>query len=299
MTVRRLLSSSAAALALLLAGCTPAWMDGKAPAGAVPGPALWKLADADTTIYLFGTVHALPGNLNWYDARIARAFDASDEFVTEVDMSQPEKSTQALAKAGALTGEKTLRDMMDTPHRMSYEAALVTLGLPVETFDRSEPWLAAVTLSLLPLIQAGYNPATGVEQALHARATNKRHGALETVDQQVELFDGLPEAAQLAYLAQSVDAVPRAGSSLDAMVAQWKDGNMVELSNQLNGEIDDPALYARLLTDRNAHWADWIEQRMERDGTVFIAVGAGHLAGKDSVQAQLRKRGLEVQRIWE
>lgn len=274
-------------------------MDGKPPVTAVPGPALWKLADTDTTIYLFGTVHALPGNIDWYDARIARAFDASDEFVTEVDMSQPEKSTQALAQAGALKGDKTLRDMLDGEHRMAYEAALVTLGLPVETFDRSEPWLAAVTLSLLPLIQAGYNPASGVEQALKARAGDKRHGALETIDQQVELFDGLPEAAQLAYLAQSVDAVPRAGSSLDAMVAEWKDGDMVALGNQLNGEIDDPALYARLLTDRNAQWADWIQQRMEQNGTVFIAVGAGHLAGKDSVQAQLRKRGLKVERVWE
>ncbi|MFC4255794.1 TraB/GumN family protein [Altererythrobacter xixiisoli] len=299
MTVRRLFSTSAAALSLLLSACAGGWMDGKPPVTAVPGPALWKLADTDTTIYLFGTVHALPGNLDWYDARIARAFDASNEFVTEVDMSQPDKSTMALARAGALKGDRTLRDMMDSEHRLAYEAALVTLGKPIDMFDRVEPWLAAVTLSLLPLIQAGYDPASGVEQALKARANNKVHAALETVDQQVELFDGLPEAAQFAYLSQSVDAVPQAGSSLDAMVAEWKDGDMVALGNQLNGEIADPALYARLLTDRNAHWADWIEKRMEQDGTVFIAVGAGHLAGKDSVQAQLRKRGLKVERVWE
>ena len=55
----------------------------------MPGPALWKVADADTTIYLFGTVHALPQGKEWFDGRIERAFDASDEMVTEVDLQRP------------------------------------------------------------------------------------------------------------------------------------------------------------------------------------------------------------------
>jgi uncharacterized protein YbaP (TraB family) len=67
----------------------------------------------------------------------------------------------------------------------------------------------------------------------------------------------------------------------------------------LNDEVDDPALYARLLTDRNANWAEWIDERMASPGNLFIAVGAGHLAGSGSVQEQLGERGYEVERVWE
>jgi uncharacterized protein YbaP (TraB family) len=67
----------------------------------------------------------------------------------------------------------------------------------------------------------------------------------------------------------------------------------------LNAELDDPVLHKRLLTDRNARWAQWIDGRLKQPGTVFVAVGAGHLAGSDSVQRQLRKRGIKVRRVWQ
>jgi hypothetical protein len=52
-----------------------------------------------------------------------------------------------------------------------------------------------------------------------------------------------------------------------------------------------------LLTRRNARWAEWIDARLDRPGTVFLAVGAGHLAGRDSVQAMLEKRGIKAKRV--
>ncbi len=266
----------------------------------MPGPALWQVADKDTTIYLFGTVHALPKDgANWYDARIERAFTASDELVTEVDIANVANSSQSLQAAGMLPEGQSLRAMMTPENRMEYEAVLVSLGLPVEALDRLEPWLAAMTLSLLPLIRQGYDTQSGVELALGAKAGDgKKRDALETIEQQIALFDGLPVDAQLAFLDQTVEAAPHAKASLDAMVAEWREGDAVALAAMLNAEMDDPALYARLLTQRNANWAGWIEQRLAQPGTVFIAVGAGHLAGKDSVQDQLRKRGVKVRRIW-
>jgi uncharacterized protein YbaP (TraB family) len=76
-------------------------------------------------------------------------------------------------------------------------------------------------------------------------------------------------------------------------------GDADALAALLNAELDDPVLYQRLLTQRNAHWAGWVEQRLAQPGTVFVAVGAGHLAGADSVQRQLARRGLKVERIWQ
>jgi uncharacterized protein YbaP (TraB family) len=296
MMLKRFLATAAAALSLGTSACasvdTP-------PAGAVPGPALWQVSDDDTTIYLFGTVHALPQSTTWYDGRIERAFNASDELVTEIDMASAAASSQALQAASLLPEGQTLRDLMNAEDRQQYEAALVGLGMPVETLDRYEPWFAAMTLSLLPLLRSGYDPQSGVEYSLGGRAGEKKRGALETVEEQVALFDTLPQEAQLAFLDETVEKLPEATSTLDAMVAEWVEGDAVSLAAMLNAELTDPVLYERLLTKRNANWAGWIENRLEQPGTVFIAVGAGHLAGKGSVQDHLKKRGLKVNRIWQ
>ena len=297
MKLKRLIASLAA-FSLGLGGCAHGTTVETPPPGAVPGPALWQVADEDTTIYLFGTVHALPKDKVWFDARIERAFAASDELVTEVDVSDVAGSGQALQNASLLPEGQSLRAMMSPEDRMEYEAALVTLGLPVEALDRLEPWFAAMTLSVLPLLRAGYDTQSGVEMELGERAEGKARGALESIDEQIMLFDGMPEAAQLAFLDETVEALPRAANSLDAMVAEWIEGDAAELARLMNAELTDPALRDRLLIQRNANWADWIEQRLEQPGTVFVAVGAGHLAGDGSVQDQLRERGLKVSRIW-
>jgi uncharacterized protein YbaP (TraB family) len=52
-----------------------------------------------------------------------------------------------------------------------------------------------------------------------------------------------------------------------------------------------------MFTERNANWAGWIAQRLQEPGTVFVAVGAGHLAGRDSVQAKLTELGVKSARI--
>ena len=299
MLFKRLIAS-AAALSLSLGGCVAGSRVETPPRGAVPGPALWQVSDKDTTIYLFGTVHALPKDKNWFDSRIQRAFDASTELVTEVDISDVGSSTQALQAQGMLPEGQSLRDMMSPMDREEYEMALVSLGIPVETLDRYEPWLAAMTLSLLPLLRAGYDTQSGVEMALGEKAgADKKRGALETIEQQIELFDGMPVDAQLSFLDQTVEQIPKASNTLDAMVAEWIEGDASELARLMNSELTDPVLRDRLLIQRNANWADWIKRRLDTPGTVFIAVGAGHLAGKGSVQDQLRQRHVKVKRVWQ
>lgn len=297
MLFKRLIAS-AAALSLGLGGCTHTGVE-TPPPDAVPGPALWQVSDEDTTIYLFGTVHALPKDKVWFDSRIQRAFETSDELVTEVDISDVKGSTQALQAQGMLPEGQSLRDLMMPMDREEYEMALISLGLPVETLDRYEPWLAAMTLSLLPLLRAGYDTQSGVEMSLGEKAgDSKKRGALETIGQQIELFDGMPPEAQLSFLDQTVAQIPKASNSLDAMVAEWIEGDAAELARLMNAELTDPVLKDRLLIQRNAHWAEWIKRRLDSPGTVFIAVGAGHLAGDGSVQDQLRRRHVKVKRVW-
>jgi uncharacterized protein len=292
----RLILSALAALAALLAVPIQA-RDAAAPPPV--RPALWKLADEDTTIYLFGTIHALPKGVEWFGGEVARAFNASDELVTEIrqaDGADAQAHTLALA---LLPEGENLRDKMTPQQRADYEKALADLGVPVDAFDRFEPWYVAIALSTMPLLQVGFDPGNGVDAALDAKAAaeKRRHLALETMEFQLGLFDTLPEDVQARYLDQIVENMPTIRAELLDMVEQWRTGNAARLAELMNAEQDDPLLVERLIVGRNRTWAQWIKQRMDQPGTVFLAVGAGHLAGKGSVQEQLSALGFTTTRV--
>ena len=119
-----------------------------------------------------------------------------------------------------------------------------------------------------------------------------------TVDRAKAAAAGLSETAQVVYLKGVIDEIDTVGKTVDGMVAEWSKGDPDGLAKLLNDDLDsNPELAKTLLADRNARWADWIAARMAKSGTVFIAVGAGHLAGKDSVQAKLAAKGLKAERV--
>lgn len=281
-------------LALLLPGCAT---DIYQPAPEYVAPALWEVSDEDTTIYLFGTVHALSKDTEWYSGPIERAYEGSDELVTEIAMNDGADNAQAILARAELPEGQNLRDLMTPENRAQFEEAMVSFGLPMEAMDRYEPWYAAMTLTLLPVVKRGFETQSGAEQALANKAAGKTMSALETVEQQIDLFDGLPMDAQLVFLDETVEQTNSAADTLQTMVDKWLAGDAKALATLMNEEVDDPVLYQRLLTDRNARWATWIRRRLEQPGTVFIAVGAGHLAGKGSVQEMLQRQGVKVRRV--
>lgn len=294
-----LLALSASLLALGAAPALAEGHDAALPSGP-EGPALWKVADEDTTIYLFGTIHALPAELVWYDAEIDHALRSSDTVVTEILMDPDnEAAMQMLAlQRGMFNDGTTLRSILDGDQKAVYEAALGDLGLAPGTFDAFEPWMAGLTLTMLPLLQQGYDLESGVDKIILEKSADKAKAALETADFQLGIFDGLPREEQVAFLIAAAEATGEARPTLDTMVAEWIAGDADGLAAVMNEDMDtDDGLAAALLYNRNANWAEWIEARMERPGTVFIAVGAGHLAGDLSVQDYLTKRGIETERV--
>lgn len=262
-------------------------------------PALWKIADADTTIYLFGTVHALPGGMDWLGGPLAAALDGSDELVTEIPEVDPVAMQSNVMARAVLPPNQTLRELLSKHERKQFEAAVAANGLHVSAFDRFEPWYAAVGLATLPLLRDGYAAENGVEGVLTARmkALKKPHTGLETLDYQLSLFDSLPPRTQRRYLMEVIRSMPTLRQELDEIVNEWGQGHAAKLAELMNAEQDDPAMIAALLTNRNRAWAGWMKARMDRPGTVFVAVGAGHLAGKNSVQDFLIRHGLPATRV--
>lgn len=271
-----------------------------APATVDADPALWVVKDKDTTIYLFGTIHVLKPGMSWFDDGVKKAFDSSDELVLE--MVQPDQATMqniVLSKAYSLTGP-TLIERLPETDRSGYLNAMHSLGIPPAAFDRAQPWFAATNLSLLPLMKLGYDPKSGPETVLtEAAATEKKAiEGLETPEQQIGYLAGLPEKVQLAFLESTLKDLPKTEETMNGMVSAWSRGDPDALAKFMNDGLDDsPELAKTLLFDRNARWAQWIKARLDKPGTVFIAVGAGHLAGQQSVIDQLKTLNIKAKRV--
>ncbi|UYY57922.1 TraB/GumN family protein [Sphingomonas sp. S2-65] len=263
-------------------------------------PALWVVKDDDTTVYLFGTVHVLKPGLSWFDEAVKTAFDKSDQLV--VEMIEPDQAAiqQLVMKMAVNPAGPTLTEKLPADKRDAYVKAMADVGIPAPAFDRLDPWVAAITLGVAGLPKLGYDPNSGADKVLTAAAksANKPVQGLETIEQQLGYFDGLPEPLQVKFLVSTVDDYSKIGSMLDTMIKSWSAGDADTLGKTMNEELrDTPEIAKVLLADRNMRWADWIQTRMAQPGTVFVAVGAGHLAGADSVQAQLAKRKLTAARV--
>ena len=305
--MKRLLMGASASLALAFAPAPPLAAQRVVPLATTStdaeppsGPALWKLQDEDTTIYLFGTVHILPANVQWYKGDIARALEGSDTLVTEIPadaMDGPAMQADVLRKATLPEG-KNLRGLLTAEQRAQYEASMAQLGMPAAAFDRYEPWFAGMTLAVLPLMMNGYDMESGAESVVEASApATAERLALETPEQQIDFFDKLPPKSQVEFLMSSAKDLDRVVSLMDEMLNEWLEGDADSLAKLLNAEMTDPVLKAVLLHSRNERWAEWIDARMDEPGQVFIAVGAGHLAGEKSVQDYLAQRDITVTRI--
>ena len=298
--LKQLLAGAAVALALV---ATPACAQGvpsPAPAVADADPALWVVKDADTTVYLFGTVHVLKPGLTWFDEAVRAAFDRSDQLVLEMVEPDPAALQKIVMAKGITSGTPTLTEQLPAAKRPAVEAALAGAGLQPATYQRMRPWLAAVSATITPLGKLGYDAASGPEKVLAAaaKAAGKPVIGLETAEQQLGLFAGLSTPAQVKFLTASVDELPRLPAEMERMVDSWSRGDPAGLAAVMNDSLKESPEVARvLLTDRNRNWAGWIAERMKTPGTVFMAVGAGHLAGSEAVQARLAERGLKARRV--
>ena len=271
------------------------------PATTDADPALWVVKDADTTIYLFGTVHVLKPGLSWFDEAVKDAFDTSDQLMLELVMpdDQMEVANTMMPLAIDQSG-KTLSSRLAPEQLKAYEAAMASVGLPAAQFDKFEPWFPAITLSVMPLTKLGYDPEQGAEKQLTrlAKSSGKPIAGFETLGEQLGFFDTLPENQQVAFLNSVVKDLDKLGPQLDRMVVLWAKGDPDGLAIAMNESLAaTPELARTLLWDRNARWADQIRARMDQPGTVFVAVGAGHLAGQHSVQDYLKERGLVAERV--
>jgi uncharacterized protein YbaP (TraB family) len=266
-------------------------------------PALWQVKDHDTTIYLFGTVHVMKPGIDWFNGGVKKAFERSDQLVLEIiEPDDPNALGATMAGMAMAKDGVKLSDRLTPDARTTYQAAMDANGMPWRAFDIFNPWMAGMALSVAPLERLGYKNDLGAEKILRsaALAAGKKVDALETVEQQVGFFAGLPMEQQVQFLNATVEGLPEMEKEFGDLLTYWQAGQPDKLARSMNESLEaTPELAKVLLTGRNANWAKWIKAQLDHPGTVFVAVGAGHLAGKGSVQDQLKALGVASHRVKE
>lgn len=281
---------AAALLPLLLAACG-------AKAEVEARPAMWLVEDADTHIYMLGAMHALPAGTDWNRGKIAEVAKSADELMLEL-------SPQQLAQAGTVFQSLAPRDKplaMDA--RLPAKALANYRKLEAGTDfggDKLDDWAVLVLMGQRVAEQAELSSAAGVESGLTAsfRAAGKPIAGLESAKSQLTLFETLDPATQRTLLVQAAENADNALKDVSAMAAAWTRGDTQALAKVVNEDVDAaPAARKAIITDRNRRWSGWVKTRLERPGTVLMAVGAGHLVGTDSVPAMLSADGYRVTRV--
>lgn len=265
--------------------------------------ALWRMADADTTVYLYGTLHATKPGRAWFANDAAAALAASDVLYLEVEKNTPRATARQITKQMAHNAEGvTLSDMLDEGEQTRVRDAAVNNGVSWKALQKMRPWKAALTISRAALARSGVDVATGVEAHLLKEAA--RLGLLvrgfATLEEHAAHFADLSVEVQRHYLLYTLEKDREAADEFDALYEAWITGDVGKLAELAIGDTphDLPEVYAVLMTDRNQLWADRLAELMEQEtGTFFVAVGIGHLVGPDQIQRFLAEKGLVAERL--
>lgn len=266
-------------------------------------PALWKIETGDATVWLFGTYHILPPALEWRTDAVDGAFAESDTIWFEADVLSPEaQQTVAglIPQLGLNPPGVALSSLLDDEANALLAQIAPTVGAAPAALEPMQPWLAALMLAVSQIQALGYDPAAGVEAVLNAQgqADGKDFDYFETAEQQLGFFAGLSTEEQVEWLVQTLREMEEMPAQINEMTVAWATGDTDTLDDMVNGAIREqsPELYDAIIVDRNRAWIPQIVEMIEQGGAHFVAVGAGHLAGEDSVVELLRAEGYDAVR---
>ncbi|NII11658.1 TraB/GumN family protein [Oleiagrimonas sp. C23AA] len=275
------------------------WM---ASGTALAKPALWKVSQGSSTLYLFGTVHLMSDSAKWEYPALKKAMAASQALYIEITDDNP-ANMQALVMKYGVDMQHPLSDKLDPADRKRLAAAAKSAGMPggMAALNIMQPWLAAVTLTVVPLVKAGLDPKAGADKVIKRQmsAAGKPVHGLETAEQQIRMLADMAPKTQIAFLKSALDDIDDGAAKLRKLTDAWQRGDVNAIARFADADMRkaSPVVYQHLLVDRNKRWAPQLKALLAKPGTRFVAVGAAHLAGPDSVQHQLAALGLHAERV--
>jgi uncharacterized protein YbaP (TraB family) len=263
---------------------------------------LWKVQGKTNVVYLLGSIHVLKETNYPLATPIEQAFTNSPIAVFEADigaMNDPSLAMKMMAK-GALPEGETLEQQLSPESYKAFQKQVEESGMPPAMMDKMTPAMAAMTLEVFELMKLGLDPEAGVDK--HYFALAKKEGKqtipLETVDFQIGLLSNFTKEEGEALMKSTLRQMDTLKKDFDDMLKAWETGDADKLDKMLNEAMQDsPAIYKRLVTDRNRNWLPKLQELGQGNKNAIVIVGAGHLVGKEGVVELLKQKGLKVTQL--
>jgi uncharacterized protein YbaP (TraB family) len=286
-------------------GPAPRWLLALCLLGSLSAQAaspVWVIRGAHNTVYLAGSIHLLPGADAALPPAFERAYADSARLVMEIDLGKldPSEALGTLLQHGGLPEGSSLREVVGAARYARASAAAATLELPAASMDHEAPWMVALQLTELEYARLGFDPEQGVEQQLlrRALADHKTTAGLESLADEMGVFEALTPSAQLRFLDMVLDDLNDTGDETRAVLAAWRSGDAARLATLLADEYRSfPVLYDALVMDRNRHWLPQIERLLQGEQNCLVVVGALHLVGKGGLLELLRRDGVAAEQL--
>ena len=257
---------------------------------------VWSMKGTRNTVYLAGSVHALPKEDSAFPEQLERAYEAADVVVLEVDLDDmnPLDAVKFITTNGTLPANQSLKDVVGEEPYTRISKLAESLEIPEVFIAKLEPWAAALVLTQFALTKTGFDPQLGIDMQIteRARADGKPIEGLETVIDQLSVFDARSFEEQTRFLLDSADDAPNLNKDLQELIGAWRVGDLRALEKAFVRErAKSPELYDALLGVRNRQWLPKIEALLKEDRDYLVVVGALHFVGNDGLLALLKKDG--------
>jgi len=212
----------------------------------------------------------------------------------DLDDMNPLDAVKFITTNGTLPANQSLVDIVGAEAYVRVSKLAESLEVPEVVISKLEPWSAALILTQYALNRTGFDPALGIDMQIteRARTDGKTIEGLETVIDQLSVFDSCSFEEQTRFLLDSADDAPKLGEDLKDLISAWRSGNLRALEKAFVEErAKSPQLYDALLGARNRLWLPKIEALLKDDRDYLVVVGALHYVGHDGLLALLSKDG--------
>jgi uncharacterized protein YbaP (TraB family) len=258
--------------------------------------AVWSVKGVHNTVYLAGSVHALPKDHAEFPEQLERAYQAAKTIYLEVDLDDldPYVGVQFMTEHGTLPENQTLKDVVGAEGYTKVAALAASLDVPEEAISRFEPWAAGLVLTQAALSKSGFDPQLGIDMQItgRARKDGKPVEGLETVVDQLSIFDNRSFEEQTRFLLDAANDAPSMDEDLQRLITAWRAGDLRRLEKEfLKERAEAPELYDTLLGARNRAWLPKIEALLDADQDILVVVGTLHFVGRDGLLSLLRQSG--------
>jgi len=260
-------------------------------------PALWVVRSSSATVYLFGTVHNLPPNMNWHSPVVDRALSSSQQIWIEAQSGSLPSLNRLIVRYGI--NRQDLRNLLPRQYQVRYDSQMSHAGLRSDDFGHVKPWVAQMLLSgeTLHRVRHGYSVETDL--LAYARRHHQQLHTFESADSQFAVLADMPLESQVRALEMEIDGYPSANGEMNALVKSWLDGQD-QLLDQLTNQrvaVSDERYFDDIIVRRDEQYAAAVVTLLQNTGISFVAVGAAHLCGATGVQALLQNQGYTAERI--